>query len=82
MEPIFDRHGQVIAWLNDGVVFDRNNQYRAFVRDGAIYTYPGRYLGRFENGFHGLTAGCIRVSVRSRVLTRTALPIGISRLFP
>src|SRR5207247_1573289 len=38
--------------------------------------------GSLEDGFHGWTAACKTVSVPSDVLSRTAAPIGIRRLFP
>jgi len=36
MEPIFDRNGRSVGWVEDDVIFDRSNRYRAFVDDYGI----------------------------------------------
>lgn len=51
MEPIYDRNGQTVGWLKDGVIYDRTPKPRAFIHNGAIFTYDRRYIGRFDNGY-------------------------------
>ncbi|MDD5159473.1 MAG: hypothetical protein PHI47_05445 [Sulfuricurvum sp.] len=50
MEPIFNRHGQTVGWLFNGVIYDRKNCYRAFIRDGNIFTYDAQHLGIMYQG--------------------------------
>ena len=51
MEPIFNREGKTVGWLDGNAIIDRNGLHRAFIDNGAVYTYRSRYLGRFEKGF-------------------------------
>ncbi len=50
-DPIFDRHGRTVGWIEDDVIYDRTPQCRAFVEDGAVFTFGGAYLGVFDHGF-------------------------------
>jgi hypothetical protein len=51
MEPIFDRNGKTVGWLQDDVVYDLNGANLAFVFRGALFSYDGRHLGSFSNKF-------------------------------
>jgi sporulation protein YlmC with PRC-barrel domain len=51
MEPIFDKNGKTVGWLNNLVIHDRSATYRAFIAGAAVYDFSGRYLGRFRQGF-------------------------------
>jgi hypothetical protein len=51
MEPIFDRRGRPVGWLQAHVIYDRNGRGRAWLQEGTLYTYGGEYLGTFERGF-------------------------------
>lgn len=51
MEPIFDRTGRTVGWLEDSVVFDMRPRHRAFIDAGAVFAYNRRYVGTLDNGF-------------------------------
>lgn len=50
MNPIFNRHGRTIGWLNNGVIYDRKNCCRAFIRDHNVFTYNAQHLGAIHKG--------------------------------
>jgi hypothetical protein len=35
MDPIFDRNGRTLGWLNGEVIYDLRGRARAFVRSGS-----------------------------------------------
>lgn len=49
--PIHGRGGDVIAWLNDGVIHDMCGRWVAFIDDEAVYSFRGQLLGHFEHGW-------------------------------
>ena len=51
MEPIYDRSGAVVAWLDGGTIYDRSGQPRAFAKRDAVFTFSSRYVGRYQKGF-------------------------------
>ena len=51
MEPIYDRSGKVVAWLNEGRILDQSNKYSGFLHNDALYSMNGHYLGQFRSGF-------------------------------
>jgi hypothetical protein len=51
MEPIFDKNGKTVGWLQQDKIYDTNGNPISFVRNRAVYTYSGRYLGTCVNGF-------------------------------
>ncbi|MDD2830215.1 MAG: hypothetical protein PHW18_11635 [Sulfuricurvum sp.] len=57
MQPIFNRHGRTIGWLDNGIIYDRTNSYRAFIRDNHIFTYDAKHLGIIYNGIFRDTRG-------------------------
>ncbi len=65
MDAIYDRNGDAIGWLDDGIIYDSQDRYRAVVVAGDIYSLAGqRYLGRFERGFvwdrNGFAVACTK----------------------
>jgi hypothetical protein len=64
MEAVFDRNGDPIGWLEDGVIYDTNDRYRAVVVDGEIYQLgSSRFIGRLERGIiwdrNGMAVACL-----------------------
>jgi hypothetical protein len=52
MKPIYNRHGQLVAWLNRTYLHDLSGaQLWLFIGDGAVFTYKGRHVGGFTNGY-------------------------------
>ncbi len=51
MTPIFDRHGETVAWLLDDTVRDLSGHPVAFIQWDSLFDYDSRLLGRFSNGF-------------------------------
>jgi hypothetical protein len=52
MEPIFDRHGETVAWRHRDFIYDPKGKARALVRQRTVFTFQGKFLGRFEDGFY------------------------------
>lgn len=50
MQPIFNRHGRTIGWLDNGVIYDRQNFCRAFIRGCNLFTFNALHLGIFYKG--------------------------------
>jgi hypothetical protein len=50
MEPIYDRRGQVVAWLEEEDIYHRNGAHAAVVNGENVYGHNGQHLGVFENG--------------------------------
>jgi hypothetical protein len=50
MKALYDRHGQVYAWLDKstGRVMDRGGQHVALIRGDNVYDYHGRHLGWWD----------------------------------
>jgi hypothetical protein len=51
MNPIFNREGSVVGWLEGDAVIDRDGRRRAFVSNDGLYDNESHYLGRTHNGF-------------------------------
>ena len=51
MEPIFDRNGKTVGWLQEDVVYDLNGVHLAFIFRGAVFDYGGHHLGSFSHKF-------------------------------
>ncbi|MFL5489320.1 MAG: 4-fold beta flower protein [Gemmatimonadaceae bacterium] len=51
MEPIFDRNGRAVGWLNDGIVHEPSGRARAFVDNGAVISYRAQHLGWLDRGY-------------------------------
>lgn len=51
MEPIYDRRGRAVAWLNGNTLFDPAGGAVAFLSGSALFTHRPRYLGRLDRGF-------------------------------
>jgi hypothetical protein len=50
MKALYDRHGQVYAWLQKatGLVMDRQGRHVALIRGGNVHDYQGRHLGWWD----------------------------------
>jgi hypothetical protein len=60
MEAIFDRHGDVVGWLERQVVYTTTGCPRAVIRGGAVCSYTPVHLGWFANGyFRDLEGGVV-----------------------
>jgi hypothetical protein len=67
MEPLFERHGQVYAWLRSetGDIFSRSGQPVAFSVDGSVYSYHrSAHLGWWDEGHMRDHRGAVVVSTR------------------
>lgn len=51
MEPIFDRDGECVGWLDGDRVVDRGSRRVAWVDDDAVFDASGRQLGWLDEGF-------------------------------
>jgi hypothetical protein len=52
MEPIFDKNGQTVAWLNNEYIYSLSGRnVLAFLNNQSVFTYGSKYLGTFNNGF-------------------------------
>lgn len=51
MEPIFNRQGVVVSWLNNEYIHDMRGRAFAFIRSDAIYLYDTSQLGWLRNGY-------------------------------
>jgi 4-fold beta flower protein len=57
MEPIFDRSGGTVAWLDNDVIRDRAGRAVAFIprhtssQQAAVYSYAPEHLGYLGDGF-------------------------------
>ena len=51
MEPIFDRFGRTVAWLDGVTVRDLQGRPGAFLRGDAVFSYGAQYLGRLQTGY-------------------------------
>ena len=50
LEPIFDRAGRTVGWLNDCAVLDREARALAFVDRGGVFAYDGQHRGWLQSG--------------------------------
>jgi hypothetical protein len=50
MEPVFDRAGRPVAWIQGAAIIDFRGRYVAFDLGGALYSYGGRFLGCMDEG--------------------------------
>jgi Collagen triple helix repeat (20 copies) len=52
MEPLYDQHGQVYAWLQveAGRIISMHGQHLAFISGDNVYNWRGQHLGWWENG--------------------------------
>lgn len=48
MEPIYNRQGQVIAWLNDSNICHLNGAHAAVINGENVYGQRGQHLGIFK----------------------------------
>jgi hypothetical protein len=67
MEPIYDRHGRVRAWIRDAKIYSLRGQVMAFVQTGRnVVSARGRHLGVFDDGnvrdHRGAVVGWLRGS--------------------
>lgn len=51
MNPIYDRKGQVVAWLrNDRDIYQLDGKHAAVIKNGNVYGHRGQHLGIFKKG--------------------------------
>jgi hypothetical protein len=51
MQPIYDRSGNPVAWLNAGHVYGLDGSHAAFVRGWNVHGNAGEHLGVLRDGF-------------------------------
>jgi len=51
VEPLFDRKGQTVAWIQDDRILNRAGEHIAFLSNESVVDYAGRHLGVFRGGF-------------------------------
>ena len=66
MEPLYDRRGQVYAWLRAerGEVISTQGQHLAFIENGNVYDWRGQHLGWWQNGHMRDHRGAVVVFTR------------------
>jgi len=57
MEPVFDKSGQVVAWLRGDHLIDPRGRHVAFLRNNWVLSYRGTYLGRLYSAWFRDLAG-------------------------
>lgn len=50
MEPIFNRHGQVVAWQKGNDLYHLNGDHAAVINERDVYGHHGQHLGVFLGG--------------------------------
>jgi hypothetical protein len=52
MEPLWDKNGSVVGWMDKDEVLDPDGRYRAFINGNSVYAYSGgEHIGWFEQGW-------------------------------
>ncbi len=51
MDPIFNRDGRMVGWLQNRVIYDKSGGYRAFLRKEAVHSFRGNFLGHLDQGY-------------------------------
>jgi hypothetical protein len=51
MEPIYNKDGLTVGWLNDDVVYNMAATPCAFIKNGNLFDYEGIYIGILDRGF-------------------------------
>ena len=59
MEPIFGRHGEVLAWQNQSVIHDRAGRAIAFLSGLNVVNYRGVHLGVLDRGLFRDHSGAV-----------------------
>ena len=61
MEPVYGRHGQVVAWLEDNreLIRDLGGRVNAWVHDDCVYSLRGAHVGHFVDGNFRDTGGAV-----------------------
>ena len=75
MEALYDRKGNIHAWLDVdlGNILDLNGRHVAFLADGSVYDWKGRHIGWWNDG-------CVRDAANAiAYFTTEALDIGVLR---
>src|SRR5450756_2669299 len=64
MEPIYDRTGAVVAWLESGRLRSLSGHVIGWLHADAVYGLRGQSIGHFDDGTfrdrHGAVVGFIR----------------------
>lgn len=50
MNPIYDRRGQVVAWLDDENIYHLNGRHAGVVDGNNVYGHRGQHLGVLDHG--------------------------------
>lgn len=77
MDALYNRRGQVAAWLDRvaGEIVDLTGQHLAFVDDDSVYDYSGNHIGWWQNDHVRDSRGAVGF------FTRHANSMGIYRPF-
>ncbi|MBN3581102.1 hypothetical protein JYB64_01805 [Algoriphagus aestuarii] len=51
MNSIFNRHGKIVAWIQETEIFDLKGRSIDFVNNEAVFNLRAAYKGTFSNGF-------------------------------
>ena len=57
MEAIYDRHGDVVAWLSENRIFDMSGAAIALIEGDNVFSFPGKHLGVIDRGYFRDHAG-------------------------
>ncbi len=57
MDPIYDRRGQVVAWLDGEDIYHLDGSHAAVVEGENVYAHDGQHLGVFTQGLFRDHAG-------------------------
>lgn len=81
MEPIFDKTGQTIAWLEDKIIYNLKGDAAALLSGGVteeiknIVSFTGRHLGIFNQGYFHDHNGDVTAFLESVTKTDTEGPV-------
>src|SRR2546429_8967573 len=79
MTPLFDRVGEVGAWVREeGVIYDLSDFPVAFIMSHDIYSFSGEHKGRFSSGYlrdhYGNAVGWVRGAKGGPLLPIPSVP--------
>ncbi len=75
MEPIFNRNGRVVAWINENNICHLNGRHAAVLNGTNVYGQRGQHLGVFENGLFRDHRGGVVAFIRGGAGGRPVLPV-------
>lgn len=51
MDPIFNKHNELVGWLEDPHIYSTQGRPTAFMRNINIFNFDSQFLGTLKNGF-------------------------------